>query len=428
MNSKYSDVTVRRLFPFERGTASNNLLGPLVIEPRAVRDCRFLEDFVRINSRSVLDDVATYGSVLLRGFTVESSREFERVILSIDGMRGMADVFMSEPGRDRADGCDFVLHTNTLYKTGGGFDFMSFHSENFYVPDVPRYISFLCMQPSLFGGETGLVDMAGVYADLPADLQRRLEKKTFACNFFPLTELQKRYGLKIEELEQFCVSSRLPIATIRGIKAAFIYKPCVFDNIVAQERTLVTNLSVELGELGLEKEMIAVFLRDFGAARWVFHRLLWRKPWIRHIPDLLRHPLTAFKRLLVSASEVRKDESSDSPRRLGCEFSKGDIRNLAVSIRRNFHCFLWRKGDILIMDNMKLEHAGMPGFGRRELRAMICNPIEMNGSPEASGIFASSSAKITKTLGERLAELGVGRLCDTESFQPARASSTDERG
>lgn len=40
--------------------------------------------------------------------------------------------------------------------------------------------------------------------------------------------------------------------------------------------------------------------------------------------------------------------------------------------------FRWRRGDVMLFDNLQLLHAGMPGFGPRELRVMLCNPIPID--------------------------------------------------
>ena len=68
-------------------------------------------------------------------------------------------------------------------------------------------------------------------------------------------------------------------------------------------------------------------------------------------------------------------------------FSEQDIKELAKLIRQNYSSCLWKKGDILLIDNTKVAHAGMPGSGPRLIRTMICNPIEMNYSFSTSGVL-----------------------------------------
>ena len=53
---------------------------------------------------------------------------------------------------------------------------------------------------------------------------------------------------------------------------------------------------------------------------------------------------------------------------------------------RNFYCsILWQKGDILLVDNRKVAHTGMPGSGPRLVRALISNPLQMKYSHAQPG-------------------------------------------
>ena len=56
------------------------------------------------------------------------------------------------------------------------------------------------------------------------------------------------------------------------------------------------------------------------------------------------------------------------------------LRGLAKLIRTYYSSCLWKKGDILLVDNKKVMHAGMPGSGPRLVRAIICNPLDMHYS------------------------------------------------
>ena len=79
----------------------------------------------------------------------------------------------------RVDGLKYVLHTNTIYKTGGTLYLGGFHSENYYTTDVPGFISFCCLKPSKLGGETGLINMEKVYEHLDDELKKKLENSPY---------------------------------------------------------------------------------------------------------------------------------------------------------------------------------------------------------------------------------------------------------
>ncbi len=143
------------------------------------KDLVFLQAFLTSHSKAILADISTYGAVLLRGFEVASDADFERTVLSIQGLKGISEAFMSEEGRIHAGHLHYVLHTNAVYKTGGTLYLGGFHSENYYSADVPGVICFYCAKPSQLGGETGLINMEKVYQQLDNDLKIQLEKNTF---------------------------------------------------------------------------------------------------------------------------------------------------------------------------------------------------------------------------------------------------------
>ena len=63
-----------------------------------------------------------------------------------------------------------------------------------------------------------------------------------------------------------------------------------------------------------------------------------------------------------------------------------EVEALATSVWKHCTVFSWRRDDILIFDNLQMLHAGMPGFGARELRVIMCNPIPM-ANPALSGLI-----------------------------------------
>jgi hypothetical protein len=133
----YPQVRTRYVRAAERAVPVEATGLPLVIEATSDRSMAFLCELLAQHAERIKRDIATHGALLVRGFEVANTAAFERAVLSITGMHGVEDVFNSEPGRDLVDGTRFVLHTNSLMKTGGTFAIGAFHNENFYLPDVP---------------------------------------------------------------------------------------------------------------------------------------------------------------------------------------------------------------------------------------------------------------------------------------------------
>jgi hypothetical protein len=273
--SLYERVTTRFLRKEERLISSSENEMPLVIEAKERKDVQFLQNFLKSNSEKLMEDVAKYGALLFRGFDIQSDKEFEDTILSIDGLHGISDAFMSEHGRERVGDLKYVLHTNTIYKTGGTLYLGGFHSENYYTADVPGFISFCCLKPSALGGETGLVNMEKVYERLDDELKKKLESKAFFVTKWLVSDVAKRYKVDAQTVEAICRQFELPVAGEGEDKLVLLYKPSVFLHPVTQKKSLPINF---FSLPSLDSVLRKYFLEDNQGEEWRWLRFIWRIP------------------------------------------------------------------------------------------------------------------------------------------------------
>jgi len=395
MHNRYEGVTTRFLRSDERLMESDANELPFVIEAHHSKDVNFLQTFLAKYSTQILEDIAQYGAVLLRGFDVQSEHDFENTILKIQGFKGIGDAFMSEQGRVPVGHLKYVLHTNSVYKTGGTLYLGGFHSENYYSPDVPSYISFCCLKPSKLGGETGLVQMEKLYTQLDPALKAKLEKNAFFVSKWLMSEVVERYQVPAETIEQICAQFDLPIIGDDKDKFILMYKPSVFTHPITQTQALQINF-FEIPSLN--EEMRKHFMKDYEGKTWFWHRFVWRLPTFvlrlleliyMSIASMYSSPKESFH-ILKTKYQTRKAAKKIAPlmanqTKVGSCFNEQEVKKLAQLIRQYYSSILWKKGDVLIVDNRKVAHAGMPGAGPRVIRAMIGNPLEMKYSHSASG-------------------------------------------
>lgn len=419
MDNQYTDVKTRFLRKDERLILSEETEMPLVIEAFKSNHSQFLQEFLTTHSAKILNDLAKYGAILLRGFTIQSDEDFEKTILSIQGFRGISEAFMSEQGRIHVGNLKFVLHTNAVYKTGGTLYLGGFHSENYYTPDVPTYICFCCFKPSTLGGETGLVNMEKVYQQLDGSLKDRLEKNTFFVTKWPISDVAERYHISEEKIEKICKYFDLPVI---GDYKKFIlmYKPSIFEHPLTKKKSLQINL-FEVPQLNTE--MRRTFANDYKGKAWFWHRFVWRlPPFIFHSLETISVMLISFfhspkesikilrSKFYAYRQENKKSKSHTFNKvKVGSCFSDKEASDLALLMRKYYSSCLWQSGDILLVDNMKIAHAGMPGSGPRLIRAMICNPLDMKYSFEAPG-YLNCKIRTTETIGHFMAS--------SEEFNP----------
>jgi len=382
-------VSVRFLRDNERQITTNENETPLLIEPgirtKDFNLCNFLSD----HSEDIMNELKHHGAVLLRGFKVNNEKEYEQVVNSITGLNPMNNYFMSEKGRTLLEGSNYVYYTNKIYKTGGSFNFGGFHNENYYSTDVPHFITFCCIKPSWLGGETGLVNMTKVYDDLPGELKQKLERDSFLTVAHTVSGISTRYGISDTQVKEICSNFGLPMnSSTSGDDLVLMYKPSVINHPYKNNPALVTNLSLEIKPL--DSFLLKEFKNDFSGIKWTLHRLTWRHRWLKNLLQLQWSDVSAMISSLSSSGAPKKVINNNvtfpySPERVGSVFNEKEIILLAKSIRRHFTSFSWRKGDVLLIDNLQIAHSGMPGFGPRTIRTIICNPIAIDFAFPNSG-------------------------------------------
>jgi alpha-ketoglutarate-dependent taurine dioxygenase len=392
---QYQGVNTRFLEAHERLIQSDEKQMPLVIESQLSKDLPFFQEFLEKHSTNLLEDLAQYGALLFRGFDIQTEEDFENSILKMKGLEGISEAFMAEEGRVHIRDLKYVLFTNAVYKTGGTLYLGGFHSENYYSADVPAYISFYCMKPSTLGGETGLINMEKIYEHLDENLKERLEKNNAYVGKWLLSEIANRYQISEAKIKEACVKENLPILGQAPHEFVLMNKPNVWVHPKTQKKSMQINL-FEI--LKLNQEMRKHFIKDYPGKAWFWHRLVWRLPEkFLKVLELLyimnasffHSPKEALKILHNKYKVYRSAKylKLKSNTRVGSLFNEQEIKTLAQLIRKNYSSCLWQKGDILLVDNRKIMHAGMPGKGPRTIRALICNPLKMNYSFDQPGII-----------------------------------------
>lgn len=412
MGNEYAGVITRFLRNDERFMLSEEKEMPLVIEACRSKNEAFLQEFLATHATKLLEDIAKYGAVLLRGFDIDSDQQFEKAILSIPDFHGISDAFMSENGRTHVGDLKYVLHTNSVYKTGGTLYLGGFHTENYYSADVPSYICFYCLKPSILGGETGIINTEKIYRHLNDGLKKKLEEQAYFVSKWLVSEVAERYHLSVEKVEEICNYFDLPIVGAGKERFILMYKPSVFAHPVTQEKALQVNL-FELPTLN--KELRKCFMNDYQGRAWFWHRFFWKLPTsVFHVLEslalgsisLVKSPVHSYKfvqnQALALLAKRKIDLTNHNKIKVGSCFNDQEIKELAQSIRSYYSSCLWKKGDIMLIDNRKVMHAGMPGMGPRSIRVIIGNPVDMRYTVKESGCI-DSKERATETIGSCMA-------------------------
>ncbi|NVM66963.1 alpha-ketoglutarate-dependent taurine dioxygenase [Mucilaginibacter sp. SG538B] len=402
MITTFKQANSRFLKETEFSIRSENGRCPLIIEPADIQNGMLLSDFLAENKDNVNAATHEYGAVLLRGFTTPSENEFEKGMMILRPNQLMDRYFLSEKGRTLVEGTRNVFYTNKFIKTGGTFDFGGFHSENYYTVDVPGFITFFCLKPSAFGGETGLIDMEMVYRDLPDLMKKKLESKTFLTGTKSISAVAERYAISEEKVKAYCNKFGIEFERGKdGNEHILIFKPVVCIHPKSSKPVLICNLSREIPQL--DTELRKLFKADYSTIKWLLHRFIWRYPAI--ITSLrFNNVFAKFMGCLKQDNDLKVKLSNDSNenRKISEVFSYDDIKILSKVMRKHFLSFTWKKGDVLLVDNMRMAHAGMPGLGPRTIRTIISDPYSMIFSQHDKGIQLPRRSDINAIVATRI--------------------------
>jgi alpha-ketoglutarate-dependent taurine dioxygenase len=147
---------------------------PLVIQP-ALEDID-LADWAKSNLEFIETELLKHGSILFRGFSVNSTSEFERFASAI-----RPDLF-GEYGDLPREGVSDKVYKSTPYPENKT---ILFHNEGSHTDRWPMKQWFYCVKPARVGGETPIVDCRKVYQRLDPRIVEnfRRRKLRYVRNF-----------------------------------------------------------------------------------------------------------------------------------------------------------------------------------------------------------------------------------------------------
>jgi Taurine catabolism dioxygenase TauD, TfdA family len=272
------------------------------------------------------------GAVLLRGFGVDTPERFARTVRLLDDE--VVELLEESTPRTRLGEGVF---TSTDYASDLP---IQLHSEHSYAARWPMRLWFGCIQPADTGGQTMVADTREVLRHLPRALVQEFAEKGVLCEriFGPGSGISWSAALGVAtrvEADDACRA--------RGIEHCWI-----------DDQTLRT------------RQRCAAVLRhpETGEPTWFNHALVFNAesiepPWLREV--WLREP----------------------PERRATNTYLGDgepiDRSAIESIRRAYAAATfsldWRRGDVLVLDNMLAAHGRRPYGGDRRIVVAMARPV-----------------------------------------------------
>lgn len=267
------------------------------------------------------------GAILFRGFDVDSEEEFQRVAGHLSG------TLESRYGDLVKRSTAHFVYDATKYPANRA---ILFHNEGSHTPKLPTRQFFFCGRDGFVGGETPVVDCRRVYLALPRALRARLQEEglLYQRNFIP--------GVDVSWQDFFRTKSR-----------ADVEKACRAGGIEWEWRAD--------GGLRTRARVPAVLSHPTTGDLSFCNQIL-----LHHVSCL--DPETREALLMVFQSE-------DLPRNVyfggGQPISDEDVFQILRTTAREAVRFTWKRGDVLMLDNLVTAHARSPFRGDRQILVAI---------------------------------------------------------
>jgi alpha-ketoglutarate-dependent taurine dioxygenase len=316
-------------YTFEPGTSL-----PLVIEPSsrkidllswAADNCDYLERKLLI-----------HGGVLLRGFNVKTASEFEAFIKTVSAQ--------ALEYRERSSPRSLVsghIYTSTDHPADQS---IFLHNENSYQQVINMKIFFFCQVPAAKGGETPIADCRKIFDRIDPQVREKFAEKKWMY----IRNYGDGFGLPWQTVFQ------------------------TNDKAVVERHCRENGICVEWkdGDRLSTRATLSAILKHpkTGEMVWFNHATFF------HVSTL---PTWVYEALMVEF-----DDESDLPTNTyygdGSTITPSVLHHLREVYNQEMISYPWRKGDVLMLDNMLIAHGRAPYTGERKILVGMAEPVNRN--------------------------------------------------
>jgi len=329
----------RSLHPEELTEPTLGHAFPVVLAPDDETKNSFeeLKSLINRHKEEINQLIGEKGAVLFRGFEVDMPEEFEHILIDL-GIQLESNYIGNLTPRNRVGS-----HVFTSTEVDRHLIIYP-HNEYAYLKEKPNKIAFFCKEAPLKYGETPIYDCASIYRSMPSELQELFaSKKIEYKKHYPLKQFFFSRGIQNTWSDAFETTDKLKIEEI----CAKAGSTCVWasngDLFVISTRPAIITHPVT-GELCMHMHLSSEYthfleMKELKEREGFFEYILtYLKMWIY------------LKMKLNPVSVAFAD---------GTKFSNAIEKELYNVYRKNRALFAWKKGDVLVLDNLKMAHGRM---------------------------------------------------------------------
>ncbi|MDG4819577.1 MULTISPECIES: TauD/TfdA family dioxygenase [unclassified Micromonospora] len=285
-------------------------------------------------NRDTVDELARrHAAVLLRGFAVTGPADFRAAMAALSG-----DVLSygerSSPRSEVTEG----VYTSTEHPADQP---IVLHNEQSYTLNWPLRIVFFCETEPAAGGRTPLADSRRVLARLRPETVAGFERRGGVCyqrNYLPGISLSWQTAFQTDsraEVEAYCARARIEAQWVgeEQLRTRQV-RPAVREHPVTGERT------------------------------WFNHALFF------HVTSLPDEVSAGLRRALAEEDLPYQTAYGD-----GTPIGADVLAELRAAYAAETRSFPWRRGDVLLVENMLAAHAREPFTPPRRILTAMSDPV-----------------------------------------------------
>lgn len=332
---------------------------PFVVEGRGPR--RSTEQLASRHGRELLDLVERRGAVLLRDVGIHNVHAAEALLRGI-GLELTEYTAGVSPRRQLSGGLSSSTEAPAPY-------IISAHTEMCYVRERPGKLMFYCETAPKRHGETPVFDFEAVLSDLTPATRARVRREGFLYRRYlrarpSWLNVDKSVGQVFGESERETVSK---LCTDYGLDATWQPDGALVIDFRSPGTVVHPSTGAECLSMTLLNEYAAwMNLKRFS------------------------HRLNPALRLAVSSFAFIKARRNNSFFKTlwgnGEPISAAETREFIDAYWRNATLFSWRKGDLLLLDNIRFGHGRMNVQKPRLIAVGMAEPYNVERMPVAASM------------------------------------------
>lgn len=314
--------------------------GPMVILP--AMDGLDLAEWARTSPDFIDRSLLKHGAMLFRNFDVDTAEKFEQFIKAIS-----PDLLSYQERSSPRRQVHNHIYTSTDYPAGQS---IFLHNENSYQQVWPMKIFFFCVTPATRGGETPIADTRKVLKRLTRSTVDRF--KANKCMY--LRNFDYAFGLSWQTV--FQTSERAAV----------------------EQYCLGSNISFEWRD---HDRLRTRAVRPAIAS----HPRTGEEVWFNHVAFFHVSTLEPAIREGLLSTMNEDDLPGNTYYGDGAGIESSVLDEIRSAYQQETISFPWKRGDILLLDNMLVAHSRQPYAGPREVLVGMSEPHNRPGDAIPGG-------------------------------------------